>query len=230
MCSGSVAKACDDGNPCTSDACDPVSGQCSAKPSDGKLCDDGLPCTLGDLCSAGQCQAGEDACSCKQNADCPDDGNLSNGKLFCDKSGLPWACKILPGSAVTCAPGDQACLAGACDPQTGQCQAVPLPAGSTCSDGDACSVADFCSGGQCQAGVDTCPCKSQADCAGLEDGRLCNGRLFCDLGDHTCKLNPKTVVSCGAAGDSACQKNLCDPKVGKCSLQPAAGGRWLAVR
>ncbi len=45
---------CDDGNPCTSDSCDPGRGCIHGYPF-GTPCDDGDPCTLGDRCSEGQC-------------------------------------------------------------------------------------------------------------------------------------------------------------------------------
>ncbi|HEU4400619.1 MAG TPA: EB domain-containing protein, partial [Candidatus Polarisedimenticolia bacterium] len=47
---------CDDGNPCTKDACDTRTGVCvrSILP-DGSSCDDKNPCTEGSVCRAGQC-------------------------------------------------------------------------------------------------------------------------------------------------------------------------------
>jgi hypothetical protein len=39
---------CDDGNPCTDDACDPAQG-CSSTPNEAP-CEDGDPCTSGDGC------------------------------------------------------------------------------------------------------------------------------------------------------------------------------------
>ncbi|MBN2192073.1 MAG: hypothetical protein JW751_04595 [Polyangiaceae bacterium] len=46
---------CDDGNPCTDDACDPVTG-CYFPNNDGNACTDGNLCT-NDACSAGACTA-----------------------------------------------------------------------------------------------------------------------------------------------------------------------------
>jgi len=53
---------CDDGDPCTEDACDPFTGECAALPAAGQAgccggpadCDDGDPCT-GDACQDGAC-------------------------------------------------------------------------------------------------------------------------------------------------------------------------------
>lgn len=103
-----------------------------------------------------------------------------------------------------------------CQAATGQCSTVPLADGATCSDGLACTSEEFCQAGKCKAGKDTCGCKSQADCAAQEDGDLCNGTLYCDLADHACKVNAKSVVSCSPAGDGPCTKNSCDKASGKC--------------
>jgi hypothetical protein len=46
---------CDDGNPCTDDACNSVDGQCSFANDDTNSCSDGNACTSGDACSAGAC-------------------------------------------------------------------------------------------------------------------------------------------------------------------------------
>jgi hypothetical protein len=57
--------SCDDGNPCTDDACDPVSG--CVHTNNTAPCSDGNACTVGDACSGGACVPGAPA-SC-------DDGN-----------------------------------------------------------------------------------------------------------------------------------------------------------
>src|SRR5439155_1035914 len=52
-CAGHGRLGCDDGNPCTDDACDSRTG-CTHTPIDGP-CDDGDFCTTGDVCEAGAC-------------------------------------------------------------------------------------------------------------------------------------------------------------------------------
>lgn len=56
----------DDGNPCTDDVCDRTTGQCGLANVDP--CSDGNPCTLGDVCDMGSCRSGSPMT-------CPDDGN-----------------------------------------------------------------------------------------------------------------------------------------------------------
>jgi hypothetical protein len=53
-CGGGAPKDCSDGNPCTTDACNPVTGACSLVPNT-VACDDGNPCTGTDVCSGGSC-------------------------------------------------------------------------------------------------------------------------------------------------------------------------------
>jgi len=56
VCHGGTAVACDDGNPCTADACDPATGcTFSAAGADGTPCDDGDACTDNDVCGGGAC-------------------------------------------------------------------------------------------------------------------------------------------------------------------------------
>ena len=55
---------CDDGNSCTTDSCDAKSGKCSnTNLGDGSACEDGNKCTSFDICSAGQCIAGQPKCT-----------------------------------------------------------------------------------------------------------------------------------------------------------------------
>ncbi len=191
----------------------------------GTVCSDGLDCTVGDVCDdKGACVPGVDTCPCKTAADCADDQDLCNGQPFCDLSATPPVCKTNPATVVSCATGkDSACKKNTCQPGSGQCELTTLPDASACDDGDPCTSGDACVKGAC-VGTVTCKCKSQADCAGFEDGDACNGTLYCDLAAGSCKLNPATVVSCPTVDDSACQKNLCDAKTGQCSMTPAAPG------
>ncbi len=69
FCRG-TAIVCDDGEPCTADACDPETG-CTNEPSSGAQCDDGEPCTKDDTCTEGAC-AGT-AANCDDGNACTDD-------------------------------------------------------------------------------------------------------------------------------------------------------------
>jgi hypothetical protein len=135
---------CNDGNPCTEDACDLLAQKClhtdvvcddandctedSCKPSEGcvntprqGLCEDGDHCTISDICVEGQCAGMTKSC---------DDENP--------------------------------CTADSCDPEDGEClhDATTGP----CDDGDPCTTDDFCQDGQCQQGLGTLDCDDQNDC------------------------------------------------------------------
>jgi hypothetical protein len=85
---------CNDGNPCTIDACSAAAG-CSHTPVSSGACDDGNPCTSGDTCTAGVCRGVPLQCS---------DGNLCNGQEVCiaeDGVCAP------PGPPSLCTPGNR---------------------------------------------------------------------------------------------------------------------------
>ncbi len=209
-------------SPCSANVCNPVSGACEATPTnDGAACEDGKICTSGDLCKGGSCVAGKDDCPCKKNADCDDDGDACNGIPYCDKSELPWSCKINAGTIVSCNKGsDTACVANKCNPKTGTCALTPINESGKCEDGDPCSGSDFCKAGTCAAGVNLCGCNTDAQCKQYDDADLCNGTLFCNLTTkpHQCQVNPKTVVVCPSVDDTACTKNQCEKSTGKCGF------------
>ena len=120
QCAGAKLK-CDDGNACTDDACDPITGCVFS--NNANSCDDGNPCSDGDTCAAGTCAAGP-ATVC-------DDGNTCTDNACDSKSG----CVFLPNAA-TCSDGSACTATDAC--QNGKCSG-----GAGCSDGDLCTV-DTC--------------------------------------------------------------------------------------
>jgi len=71
-CKGLAWKVCDDGKPCTTDACDPLKG-CVSAPADGKPCSDGDACTLDDACAGATCQ-GKVKALCDDGNPCTQDG------------------------------------------------------------------------------------------------------------------------------------------------------------
>jgi hypothetical protein len=79
--------ACDDGNPCTVDGCDPTGSCTHAAAPDGTACDDGNPCTTEDTCSAGVCVGTPLVCGadtpCDQVAACdPGTGQCASTTPF----------------------------------------------------------------------------------------------------------------------------------------------------
>ena len=77
---GNQEVACDDGNPCTSDWCNQITGGCQFDLESGGECEDGDPCTVGDECLQGECQAGN-LDDCDDGNQCTTDACLSTGPI-----------------------------------------------------------------------------------------------------------------------------------------------------
>ncbi len=209
--------------PCRTNKCHPDTGKCAFTPEPTSVaCDDGDVCSSGDACDGkGSCAAGKTSlCECKKAADCvaKDDGNGCNGLMYCDKSKKKdYTCKINPASVVKCAdPKAGSCFTNVCDVKTGLCGAKNKADLVACEDGDKCTIGDHCKAGACSSGTNTCKCAADADCLKHEDGNLCNGNLFCNKVTGQCVNNPATAITCPTVDDTACIRNICQPKTGKC--------------
>ncbi len=215
---------------CLKTRCDGKDGKCKPVPEpNGKHCDgDGTLCTFPDTCEGGTCVVPPSQCSCTNDGDCADqeDGNPCNGTLMCDKSKpdvKAWGCVLNPATIKSCS-GGTACTPKVCDPKDGKCHDNAEPDGHPCEeDGSKCSL-EKCKGGKCVIDVNICTCPKGDDCADFEDGNPCNGTMFCDKagadkGKWRCKVNPKSVITCKASGGAVCQKEICDPKDGKCKSE-----------
>jgi hypothetical protein len=192
-CIAGGALPCEDGNPCTDDACQPLTG-CSFTPNDD-ACDDGSACTSGDHCAGGWCVPAA-ITACDDDNPCTDDGcdpiggcqHVPNAAPCddgnaCTTGDLCAAGACVGGPALTCLDGN-GCTDDACAPATG-CVYTPNTAG--CDDGDACSTADQCSGGACVGGpalacddgnpctADTCAPATGCVFDALSNGAACPG-------------------------------------------------------
>ena len=169
QCESGATVACDDGNPCTDDSCDPLDG-CKQAPNQA-LCDDGNPCTEGDACVQGACK-GAQAVVCNDDNPCTDDWcHPFDGCTFtanndsCDdnsKCTLVDQCadgECLGEQAPDCDDGDP-CTDDLCDPELG---CVYENNSEECDDGDACTVSDLCVDGQC-VGFEPLVCADDDPC------------------------------------------------------------------
>lgn len=201
---------CDDGDSCTSDSCDPVSGCVNAQKDDGADCDDGLPCTINDKCTPGQvegemvcegqtncpnadtCLVGtcdSDSKECEfefrgENAPCDDgDGCTVNDRCIWDEKGCY-------GDPKPCPTGNP-CTASAC--VAGECGApVKVDDGTPCAS-DVCKVDMTCVSGVCQGGTaavcDDGKACTDDFCAGgcqavFDATNSCSDGLKCTYDDH----------------------------------------------
>ncbi len=229
-CAGAVALACDDGDVCTDDSCDPSVGCVTV--SNAAPCNDGDACTVGDQCADGACGAGgavtcddgnpcsddacdsQDGCVFEANADGCDDKNACTTKDVCTGG----AC--LGSSPLTCDDGD-VCTTDSCSPSDG---CVTELNEAPCDDGDVCTSLSVCDGGEC-AGVKAFVCDDGNPCtddscdvntgcvftpneAPCEDGGLCTGKSECSKGQ--CAV--VELLKCDDG--NLCTDDLCDPASG----------------
>lgn len=187
-----VGDDCDDGDVCTTETCAQTGG-CSAVPTTGNSCDDGNPCTTGDTCQAGGCVAAGFAPSSQS---C-DDGLFCTGKDHCNGLG---ACE---GGADPCTTGADGCIVGACDPAQAKCIYTEKAEGSTCSDGNGCTLEDACQAGLCVPGA-------PADCSAKDD--QCNEGIceMIDAQNHACVTAPRPSGIACDDGDFCTVETTCD--------------------
>lgn len=235
-CADNCATLCDDGDPCTIDACDPGTEQCASThpPVD---CDDG------DLCTADSCDADTGACVNVLAVDCTD-GDLCTVDLCDSATGL---CENTPA---VCDPGE------ACDPDSGECVSDDPCENNPCQNGDCvpdagdprgyiceclpgyigdnCEIEDPCVGNFCQNGATCVPDAGSSDgyvcdCAPGFTGMYCEidpcGFNHCQNGGTCIRGDSGTTYTCDCLpgysgsnceiedpqGYSCVENNPCDP-------------------
>lgn len=229
---------CNDGNPCTADACnfpdrrcvytpvvctalnqchlagtcDPSTGAC-ANPAkdDGSACDDGNPCTIEDACAGGNCVSGT-LVNCNDDNPCTIDSCGSTG------------CVNVPGNAGTecrAAAGD--CdLAEVCSGSSAACPADSFVSGGTvcrASTGE-CDAVEVCSGAS-----PTCPPDAIApdgtNCT--DDGIACTND-YCSAGACAHPDFPAGTACGNQTPTGPCdQADVCDGR-GMCVANPSPAG------
>ncbi len=159
ICVGGGLLNCDDGNACTDDSCNPLTG--CVYTNNTAPCDDGNVCTTNDQCSAGVCVGGaplpcddgnvctDDSCDpvsgCvySNNAAPCDDGNVCTTNDQCS------AGVCLGGEPLDCDDGN-ICTNDGCNPSTG-CSHVcnAIGAEDPCCTDPVCSTEPVCAGIVC---------------------------------------------------------------------------------
>jgi len=232
--------ACDDGSSCTtSDACNANGGCVGTPQAAGSPCDDGNSCTSSDQCNeTGLCEGTaalpgtscDDASLCTTNDTCVaspsgppicqgtqkdcGDGNLCTQDLCAPATG---ECSHPP---VDCNDGNS-CTSDTCDAATGSCAHAPVS--GSCSDGNLCTINDFCSGGNCLGGgtnpcADLIPCTRDfcevftQNCRHDFDNSLCPADTPCATWRCTGSTQPGTIGGCSGfltPGPWECDGNPC---------------------
>lgn len=234
-CKG-IAKNCpDDGNICTDNGCNPLTGQCrNDLINDGRDCDDLDYCTVDDGCYLGQCTganrdcADTDRCTSDLCVDGPagycthdvmfgscDDGNACTINEACGGDGI---CK--GGVLITCNDFNS-CTNDTCNEATG---CVYTANSNPCTDNNSCTLNDVCTNKVCvgtpvdcddenDCTTDSCfegNCRHTPVSNGLpcDDNNVCTTNGTCSSGD---------CVSSGAvdcADTNACTLDGCDAVTG----------------
>ncbi len=163
---------------CSAGVCNEASDACQKQPyADGRTCSDGAFCTSGDTCQpSGACLGGARDCSsltdpcnlgvCNETADAcqrqarNEGGGCSDG-LYCTTPDV-CAAGTCGGAPRSCSASADACNTGVCSESQDACQKSPRPNGTSCDDGQYCTVSDRCQSGACQSGA-------ARDCSGLDD-------------------------------------------------------------
>ncbi|MCB9728429.1 MAG: hypothetical protein H6746_08125 [Deltaproteobacteria bacterium] len=225
VCGGGAPVACDDGNPCTNDACVPGEG-CVSTPN-AAPCDDGNACTKADACSAGKCKGGA-------AVSCPGAGPCRVGT--CQAS---TGCAVQPAPDATSCDDGNACTAGdAC--QAGECVgegACPCRSDGDCvDDGDLCNGTPRCLGGSCAVDPATVvSCAAGSDCvtvscapatgtcvsAPVADGTACFGGGC--TGPGSCAGGSCVAPPLDCGDGNPCTVDACLESSGQCAHTPANG-------
>jgi slime mold repeat-containing protein/thrombospondin type 3 repeat protein len=130
----------------------------------------------------------------------------------CQGLGTLGGCIHVPVAAgSSCDDGNGCTLNDACD-TAGQCRGTALQAGASCDDRSACTVDDVCG--------DTGRCAGRA----LAPGTVCDDGTPCSEGD-TCMATPAGLIVCqgspkNCADGDFCTQDACDPATGQCSHPP----------
>lgn len=232
---------CDDGNPCTTDQCDPTSG--CVHTFNQLPCDDGDACTTGDACAVGVCRG--EAVVCDDGEDCTEDacdpttgacsfsartGACDDGDA-CTAGGACAGGKCQPGEPVTCDDGE-ACTEEHCEADVG-CVTTLLT--GPCDDGNACTTDTNCSEGKCLGTLITCDdgelctsdyCDPSAGCVFAPNVLPCDDGDPCTLGDQcdggACVPGSPDPLCCAADGECDDQ-DLCTTDAcldGYCTFTP----------
>ena len=227
---------CDDGNQCTDDTCDSVTGECVNVPRSGGSCDDGNPCTLDDTCNGtGTCVAGSGALDCRDANPCTDDSCnpvtgcvYSNNTAACDDGSACTSGDVCGGGACNGTPvacnDCNGCTDDTCNPATGCVYANNT---NGCDDGSACTSRDVCSFGTCSGTAMICndgntctddTCSPSTGCVYLNNTTACSDGNGCTIGD-ACgggSCHAGAPVFC-AASDQCHAAGVCDTGTGLCS-------------
>jgi hypothetical protein len=218
-CIPGSALACADGNPCTDDGCDALTGCTHA--ANSAECTDQSVCTLGDTCQNGACLPGAattcddgNACttdSCSPTAGCQttanqlacSDSNVCSGGDACQNG------SCIAGAGIYCSDGNP-CTDDGCDAVKGcMFNANSAP----CDDKNGCTSGDICKDAVCSPGA--IGCSNAGICAPVTVGVQC----FCNGGYAGDGFTCKDVDECLATPGVCWANSTCINTIGAFGCQ-----------
>ena len=232
VCAPVAALSCDDGNPCSQDACDLATG-CTHTDADGASCSDNDACTQADVCGGGTCAGKQAVCN---------DGNACTNDTCAPASGCVF--KNADANACTdgnlCTVGDK-CVGGVCALEPDPCNDFNPCTSDACQVATGCThkaVGTSCNGACVDLTIDPANCGS----CGVACPPAANGTPFCSasvcgfgckagfgdcnaLGADGCEATLNTVSKCGSCNNACSAANassLCTNAV--CALGACNAG------
>ena len=195
-CVAGKPKVCDDSDKCTTDACNPATGQCIFKgiPGCGGYCDTAVDCDDKNVCTDEACDKGK--CVSGANTKACDDADLCTTGDVC-------ASGKCAGKAKTCDDANP-CTADSCDSKNGNCVNAPSKEGAACDDGSVCTTSDACA---TVAGKLVCTGKAKS----CDDANVCTNDA-CDAKAGLCTHSDNSGPC--EDGDSCTAGDTC--ATGKC--------------
>jgi hypothetical protein len=199
---------CGDGNPCTSNPCDPKTGQCLVVPQLGAACDDGDACTKDDVCKD---VYGTAQCSPGKYVDCPAPKDCET--VACNsKTGQ---CEATPVPGCNGNIGKKCSLGmGAPTIDCGPDAYCELPDGAKCVGFGLCAqkpmicTKEFKETCGCDGQTYGNPCMTKSAGTNVAHDGACGGGggAQCCTGDNTCGGKGETCVK--TSGGGVCKSSL----------------------
>ncbi|HXC51118.1 MAG TPA: hypothetical protein VN634_09565, partial [Candidatus Limnocylindrales bacterium] len=237
--------------PCEEGVCNPQTQQCELVPdADGTQCSVGEGfCSGYGECDTGECLPATRDCSafdapcfvgmCSDQIGCFGDQQPQGTPCTADACTTPGNCSdcadCVGGQPQNCSSFADQCNDAACDVETG-CFAHPKSNGTTCNDGNICTLSDQCIDGVCSGTPKDCSSLTDAchtgtcdaetgECVAIThaDGSRCNDHDKCTV-DDSCQAG----VCSGSAKDcselnDACNTGTCNPQNGQCDAVSNTG-------
>jgi hypothetical protein len=207
-CQG-TPKNVNDGNECTTDTCDPATGNVSHTPQPNcKPCKVAADCNDNNPCTTESCQDGKCAYANVASGTTCSDNNLCTDNDKCNGSGqcvgTPKICNTPPNVCLT--------SSGSCNQADGQCTYPLADNGTPCSDNNACTLNDACQAGTCVPGTPkTCNTPPNNQCY--------DSSGTCDPSNGDCSYNPKASGTNCNDGNACTENDECNGS-GQCIGTP----------